>query len=111
MPSSTSNSEIFNEEHESPSIETHDEIYKEELQLPYRIVPKHSWLTINISAAVLLVLAVAGWEMLSREMNHTPGNYQNGDSFMWAQERSKLDQANDQSSAYWLKSDTLGFRF
>jgi len=39
MPSSTSNSEIFNQEHESADIDTHDEVYKEQQHLPYRIIP------------------------------------------------------------------------
>jgi len=112
MPSSTSNSEMVNEEHESSGIETHDAVYKEELHLPYRIIPNQSWLRVNFFAGVLLIFAVVGWELLSRNMHHTAGNYQSGNESMWAEERSKLDVENKLKVVIIGSSRTLfGFDF
>ncbi len=71
MPSSTSSSDI-----------------------PYREIPDRAWGQAWLICAVLVLAAVAGWELKAREMQHLPGDYDGFISFapLWAEERRKLDE-------------------
>jgi len=80
MPSSTSNSENFNAEHQSNA---------------YRIIPDKPFIKMLFIASILLVVGLILWEMLAYKMHHTPGTYQTGFESMWAEERSKLDSPNN----------------
>ena len=73
MPSSTSSSDI-----------------------PYRDIPERNWGVVWVVCVVLLVAAVAGWELKAREMHHVPGDYDGYTNFaiQWAEERRELDQPN-----------------
>ncbi|PCJ50273.1 MAG: hypothetical protein COA74_03360 [Gammaproteobacteria bacterium] len=95
MPSSTSNSDTFNAEHESVEIDTHDEIYIPPEKIPYRVIPEQPWSKAIAIAGIFLVIALVVWEGFAYKMHHTPGNYQTGETYMWAAERSKLDVSND----------------
>lgn len=112
MHSSTSNSEQFNAEHESKTIDVHDEVHAELANMPYRIIPENSWQVIVISALIVSLLALVGWEYLARSMHHTVGTYQSGNERMWAAERNKLDKKNDIKVVLTGSSRTLwGFDF
>lgn len=71
MPSSTSSSDI-----------------------PYREVPERNWRLAWAICLVLVVVAVTGWELKAREMQHIPGDYDGFSNFtaQWAEERRKLDE-------------------
>lgn len=70
MPSSTSSSDI-----------------------PYRDVPDRNWRLAWVLCVVLVIVALTGWEITARSMQHLPGDYDQYDNFVghWAEERSKLD--------------------
>jgi hypothetical protein len=71
MPSSTSSSDI-----------------------PYRDIPERNWGLAWLICVVLVIAAVAGWELKAREMQHVPGDYDGFTNFtaQWAEERCKLDE-------------------
>lgn len=71
MPSSTSSSDIT-----------------------YRETPERPWLRLIAAAFMLLVIAIIGWEVLARSMQHKPGTF-HGFAERWAVERHKLDKPND----------------
>lgn len=62
--------------------------------VPYRQVPDRNWGQAWLICAVLVVAAVAGWEMKARSMQHLPGDYDGYANFtvQWAEERRKLDE-------------------
>lgn len=95
MHSSTSSSEEFNAEHQSKTIDVHDEVYAELANLPYRIIPDKQWTSIIVIAFIISLFALVGWEYLARAMHHTTGKYQSTNTRMWAEERGKLDTKND----------------
>ena len=71
MPSSTSSSEV-----------------------PYRQIPERDWGRAWLICVALVVVAVAGWEVKARSMQHLPGDYDGYTNFtaQWAEERSALDE-------------------
>lgn len=95
MPSSTSNSDTFNAEHEHAGIDVHDEKMIKKEHIPYRMIPEKPWSKIVLISALMLVVAISAWELLARKMYHTAGTYQTTYENMWAEERSKLDRPND----------------
>lgn len=80
MPSSTSNSDI-----------NRSQDHSEQEAIEYRQVPQQSWSVILVAASTILVVFMIGWELLARQMYHTPGSYQSSYDTMWAEERRKLD--------------------
>lgn len=86
MPSSTSNSDI-----------------------PYRQVPEGNWGLVWLISAVLVVVAVASWELKARSMQHLPGDVDSYTSFTtrWAEERRKLDQPDHDFRVLLLGSSRM----
>ena len=86
MPSSTSSSDI-----------------------PYRQVPDQSWGAIWIICIVLVLLAVAGWEIKARSMQHMPGNVDGYTNFtiQWAEERRKLDEPDNDTRVLLMGSSRM----
>lgn len=66
-----------------------------DIAIKYRNVPEQPWTKITLVAVVVVLLAMIGWEIFARLMQHTPGTFQSGFKEMWAQERKKLDVPND----------------
>lgn len=86
MPSSTSSSEV-----------------------PYRQIPERDWVRVWLICVVLLVVAIAGWELKARSMQHLPGDYDEYTNFtaQWAEERSKLDSPNHDYRVLLLGSSRM----
>lgn len=63
-------------------------------EVPYRRIPERAWGQAWLICAVLLVAAIAGWEVKARSMQHLPGDYDGYTNFttQWAEERRKLDE-------------------
>ena len=62
--------------------------------IPYREIPDRAWGQAWVICVVLVIAAVAGWELKAREMQHVPGDYDGFINFtaQWAEERRKLDE-------------------
>lgn len=62
--------------------------------IPYREIPDRAWGQAWVICVVLVIAAVAGWELKAREMHHAPGDYDGFTNFtaQWAEERRKLDE-------------------
>ena len=43
--------------------------------IPYREIPDRAWGQAWVICIVLVIAAVAGWELKAREMHHVPGDY------------------------------------
>jgi hypothetical protein len=71
MPSSTSSSDIT-----------------------YREIPERPWPRLLAAALVFMVIAMIGWEILARSLQHKPGTF-HGFAERWAVERHKLDKPNN----------------
>ena len=63
-------------------------------EVPYREVPERNWGLAWLICAVLVIAAVAGWEVRARSMQHQPGDYDKLTNFAthWAEERRILDE-------------------
>lgn len=86
MPSSTSSSDI-----------------------PYRQIPDRSWGVVWVICTVLVLLAVASWEVKARSMQHLPGNFDGYTNFTihWAEERRKLDEPGNDTRVLLLGSSRM----
>jgi hypothetical protein len=62
--------------------------------VPYREVPERAWGRAWLICVVLLVVAITGWEVKARSMQHLPGDVDGFANFtiQWAEERRKLDR-------------------
>ena len=62
--------------------------------IPYRDIPDRDWRLAWILCLALVMVGVAGWEMLARSMQHLPGDFDETVNFaaQWAEERRKLDE-------------------
>ena len=63
-------------------------------EVPYREVPERNWGLAWLICAVLVIAAIAGWEVKARSMQHLPGDYDQFANFtaQWAEERRVLDE-------------------
>lgn len=68
--------------------------YTSSSDVTYRDTPDQPWPRLIVIAAVLLSMALTGWELLARSMHHMPGSYYDMSS-AWANERRKLDDSSD----------------
>ena len=86
MPSSTSSSDI-----------------------PYRAIPARNWGVAWLICFVLVVSAVAGWEVKARSMQHLPGDFDGYTNFtiQWAEERRKLDSPDSDTRVLLLGSSRM----
>jgi len=95
MHSSTSNSSI--DSNKPPHAD----------EVVYRIIPQARWLRAMLIAISLLIPGIAAWEFFARSMGHQSGNYQSAFTFMWAEERKKLDQPNISARVLLMGSSRL----
>ena len=90
MPSSTSNSDQVLIDH-----------------VPYRQLPEHHWVKLITIALVFTLIALVIWEIVARQMGHETGKYLSRHQTMWAEERSKLDQAKHNHRVLLMGSSRL----
>jgi hypothetical protein len=86
MPSSTSSSDI-----------------------PYRDIPQRHWGRVWLICAVLVFVAVSGWEYFARSMQHLPGDYDEYTNMTahWAEERAILDDPDHEVDVVLLGSSRM----
>ncbi|HKF98055.1 MAG TPA: hypothetical protein VKB20_07355, partial [Steroidobacteraceae bacterium] len=58
--------------------------------VPVRDIPAKPWPRILLAAAVLLIIAIAGWEWRMRTLGLEAGDLDDGPSF-WAEQRRRID--------------------
>ncbi|NNF66119.1 MAG: hypothetical protein HKM98_01270 [Gammaproteobacteria bacterium] len=77
--------------------------------IPYRDIPARQWGRVWLIVAVLVVIAIAGWELIARSMLHLPGDVDGHTNFtkQWAEERRKLDVPGHDHRVLLLGSSRL----
>lgn len=77
--------------------------------IPYRQIPDRNWGAVWVICAVLVLLAVASWEVKARSMQHLPGNFDGYTNFtiQWAEERRKLDEPGNDTRVLLLGSSRM----
>ena len=77
--------------------------------IPYRDIPDRDWRLAWILCLALVMVGVAGWELLARSMQHLPGDFDETVNFaaQWAEERRKLDEPDHQYRVVLLGSSRM----